>query len=316
VNSRFWSLWSNDSSENQARWERLPNSAIPPSGVGWKKTSTANPAFTQFGDRLILYYRGTGPVDGDQDERDQVGAGEVVMIAHRGIVIDDLQDGPVIKSGGPEAFDADILDPSAIAYKDEILLYYSALGSEGDSIGLASSSDGIQFTKNGRIMAGRAPTAVVRDDKVHLLSQEMVGKGYGLKLFISNNGRQFEPALRKPVFGPELGAWDGLSLVTGRLFDDGEYVYMLYGGSADTVDEPTQFGLARSKDLITWERHPGNPIFAGGAPGAPDDTCIWFPALTETAGSFVMLYEGGQRTASSLHCSICMASIPSNPSPC
>jgi hypothetical protein len=296
--------------DNQAKWERLPHSAIAPAGVGWKRTATANPTFMEFGDRRILYYRATGPLDGDVEERDQIGAAEVVMIAERGIVIDDLAPGPVVASGGAHAFDADVLDPAVVVYKDEVLLYYSALGAEGDSIGVATSSDGIDFSKGCRIMAGRAPAALVRNDRVLLVSQELIGEGYGLRLFVSHNGREFEPVQHGPAFLPEVGAWDGLSIVTARLFDDGEFVYMLYGGSADTVDAPTSFGLARSADLISWERHPGNPIFGIGEPGSPDDTCIWFPALTETADMFAMLYEGGQAlTSGHLRCSICMASL-------
>jgi predicted GH43/DUF377 family glycosyl hydrolase len=311
VNQAFWDLWSMDHAANCARWQRLSSPAIAPSGSGWKKTWTANPQLMQFGDQSLLYYRGTGPVEGDPEERDQIGAAEVVQIGRRGIVIDDVADGPVIPSGGSSAFDADVLDPSAIAFKDEVLLYYSALGAQGDSIGLASSRDGITFTKQGCVMAGRAPAAILRSGKVWMLSQEMIGDGYGLKLFVSSDGRTFQSACGQPVFVPEKGSWDGLSVVTARLFENGEFVYMLYAGSADTVDEPAYFGLARSRDLVTWERHPGNPIFGAGARGAPDGGCIWFPALTETADSFVMLYEGSRGTPSwDLDCAICIAFVP------
>jgi predicted GH43/DUF377 family glycosyl hydrolase len=295
---------------NMARWERLPTPAIPPAGFGWKKSATANPEFMHCGDRLLLYYRGTGVASGDTEERDQIGAAEVVMIAHRGIVVDDLASEPCIPSGGAEAFDADVLDPRVVAFKDEVLLYYSALGEEGDCVGLAVSNDGISFEKCGLVMKGRAPVAVVRNGKVFLLSQERAGDGYCFKISVSDDGRSFTAVQAEPVFEAAPGSWDGMSVVTAKLAEDGEFVYMIYGGSADTVDEPAYFGIARSKDLVHWERHPGNPIFGAGARGARDGGCIWFPTITETEDSFVMLYEGSRGTPRwDLDCSICMASV-------
>src|SRR5204863_4328933 len=126
----------------------------------------------------------------------------------------------VVGSGGPGEFDADILDPAAIAFKDEILVYCSALGRQGDSIGLATSRDGITFQKAGRIMAGRAPSLVLRDNRLFMLSQDMVGDGYGLKLFSSTDGRLFAPVQSDPVLLPEPGSWDSLSVVTARMYGD------------------------------------------------------------------------------------------------
>jgi hypothetical protein len=83
----------------------------------------------------------------------------------------------------------------------------------------------------------------------------------------------------------------------------------MYGGSSYLADEPDFFGLARSKNLIDWEYHPGNPIFGCAAKGAPDGGAIWFPALHETRDDFLMLYEGSRGKYSwDLSSTICMAS--------
>jgi beta-xylosidase len=85
---------------------------------------------------------------------------------------------------------------------------------------------------------------------------------------------------------------------------------MICGGSPDLNDQPDYFGIAKSKDLITWEKHPGNPIFGIGAKGEEDGGAIWFPALIEIKTHYVMLYEGSRgRYAWDLSSQICMSSI-------
>src|SRR5215210_2102050 len=99
MNSGFWSIWSENHVDNLARWTRL-GAVIRPSGDGWKQTWTANPALLQLGDRLLLYYRGTGKAPGESEERDQIGVAEVVQIGARGIVVDEISNAPCIATGG------------------------------------------------------------------------------------------------------------------------------------------------------------------------------------------------------------------------
>jgi len=113
----------------------------------------------------------------------------------------------------------------------------------------------------------------------------------------------------KPVFDTPEKGWDK-QITTGRLFEQGDVYYLLYGGNPVLVDQPTYFGLARSTDLIHWERHPGNPIFGCGAKGSEDGGAIWFPALIETDDGYVLLYEGSRGPYSwDLSSQICMSSI-------
>ena len=116
------------------------------------------------------------------------------------------------------------------------------------------------------------------------------------------------------MFSPEEGSWDAFSITTARLSADAGWFYMMYGGSAYLADEPDCFGLARSKDLVHWERHSGNPIFGRGPAGSPDGGAIWFPALLETEDCFILLYEGSRGKYSwDLSSAICMASAAKGP---
>lgn len=70
---------------------------------------------------------------------------------------------------------------------------------------------------------------------------------------------------------------------------------MLYAAAGDAArqDKPDAFGLARSADLLYWERFPHNPVFRKGAPGAWDDGAIWFGTVFEWQGNLYLIYEGG-----------------------
>ena len=200
---------------------------------------------------------------------------------------------------GPERFDrSHVFDPAAIEVDGQVYLYYSAIAPEGDTLGLAVSPDGIHFTKrNAPMQQGRAPSVVRGKGGFHLFYvRAETGLGYAIFSSVSENGIDFSPARN----GPSLdigrpGEWDGFEVTTPRLFERGGVNYMLYAGEGDRSrkDKPRAFGLARSFDLLTWERYPGNPVFRVGKPGAWDDGAIWFGTVLPLNGFLYLLYEGG-----------------------
>ena len=57
------------------------------------------------------------------------------------------------------------------------------------------------------------------------------------------------------------GTWEGEVVSAPSIIkDDGTY-YMFYTGFDDRVQGRQSIGLATSKDLFHWERHPGNPVY-------------------------------------------------------
>ncbi|MEI6809964.1 MAG: hypothetical protein WCN95_14700, partial [bacterium] len=156
-----------------------------------------------------------------------------------------------------------------------------------------------------------APDVVARDGGISMLYQRHAASGhYELFLAHSRDGINFEPVVEAPVFSPAPDGWDSHDVVTGRLIQSGDCFYLFYGGSATLVDQPAAFGLARSMDLIHWERHQGNPVFSCGPEGSEDAGAIWFPSLIETEEAFVLLYEGSRGNYSGeLSSQICMAWI-------
>jgi len=311
----FWETFSNDYTANCLAWTRDNNNpVIAPSGSTWKNRWTANPELFMLGERILLYYRGNGtmPRKG-KSYHDRIGVAEVSALGPMQLTYRDLNNGsPVVDVGDPGDFDDEnVLDPAVVWFKGRVHLYYSAIGHGQNSIGLATSANGEQFTKIGKVIEGRAPDAIVVQDTLYLIYHKRDGAGYKMYIAMSTDGVKFFPMGDKPVFAGEPAHWDAYSIVTARIWKSGDWFYLLYGGSADRVDEPEYFGLARSRDKFHWERHPGNPVFGAGLRATADGGAIWFPALYDAGSWFVLLYEGSRgKYAWDLSSGICMAWIP------
>jgi predicted GH43/DUF377 family glycosyl hydrolase len=313
LTTAFWNLFSGDYARNCLSWKHEAEPILPPSGDGWQSTWTANPDLLQFGDRLLLFYRGHGVLPGRETMHDRIGVSEVLSIGFGTLELSSLAGGQPVVDVGPEgSFDGqDVLDPATVMFQGRVLLYYSALGNGPDSVGLAVSDDGINFEKIGKVLVGRAPDVIELNGTLFMVYQrEDEHKNYRIYLASSSDGYEWTDVQRAPIFQREEESWDSLSVATVRLSKDGEWIYAIYGGSSYLADEPEYFGLARTKDLLTWEFHVGNPIFGCGAKGLPDGGAMWFPALADVPGGYVMLFEGSRgKCAWDLSSSICMASI-------
>jgi len=311
---QLWDLFSRTYTTNVLAWTRHnDNPVIAPSGSTWKGRWTGSPEFLAFEGRTLLYYRGNGILPGKgKAYADRIGVAEILDIGTMKLTYRDLNKGyPVINVGVSGEFDdAGALDPAAAVFKGQVYLYYSALGKGPNSIGLAVSTNGEEFTKVGKVLEGRAPDVLVVRDTLFLIYQKRDPAGYKIYMAFSIDGRKFTPLSPHPVFTGEAGRWDAKSVSSPRLWVQNNFYYMLYGGSTDFENEPEFLGLARSKDLRTWEAHPGNPVFGAGMHGAADGGAIWSPAVYETETWIVMLYEGsrGKYNWDQLS-SICMAWI-------
>ncbi len=96
-----------------------------------------------------------------------------------------------------------------------------------------------------------------------------------------------------PILRPEDGAdWERGGLYKPYLVKDGDTFYLFY--NAKTADKTwhEQTGLATSKDLITWRRHPANPLLRNGGPDAPDSRFASDPFVATHRGKWAMFYFG------------------------
>ncbi len=312
----LWDIFSNDFRKNCLTWHHNPhNPVIPATGNSWKKYWTANPSALQFKGKHLLYYRGNGITPNSTDFRhDRIAVAEILSISPGSFKFKDLNNGEFIVNVGKKGtFDERyVLDPAPIVFNNKVYLYYSGRGNGPNSTGLAISDDGVHFKKYGKVMVGHVPSVIKKDNLIYLLNQKQKpGVGYvGFYMATSQDGLHFKRVSEEPVFTTqEKGGWDN-QITTGRLFRQGDFYYLMYGGNSTLIDQPDYFGLARSKDLIHWERHPGNPIFGCGPKGSEDGGAMWFPALFDDGNYYHILYEGSRGPyAWQLSSQICMASI-------
>jgi len=286
-------MYPTPSMNKDLAWRRNENNPVLPTREGtWMESQTANPDLLLLGDTYHMYFRG------QQGGHDRIGLATVPEHGFDGVTWEILSR-PVIDVGAPGSWDeTHALDPAAAAVDGTIYLYYSAVCERCDrSVCLATSRDGVQFEKfaDNPVVIGGGPEVVYFNGLFHLLYwKERKGRrGFQIHLSTSRDGYRFEEASAEPVLaaGPE-GAWDSHTVETPRIFREGGLFYMVYCGSDRNDDYPSEAGLATSRDLVQWNKYPGNPIFSRGNEGEWDEGAIWFTTVEKIDGVYYMWYEG------------------------
>lgn len=276
------------------------NPVIPRTPGTFFSTHSANPDLLLFNNTIFFYFRGQAEAG-----HDQIGVGFASTANFDGIHWQLSMESPVIRVGeNPENFDSGhILDPAAIVWNGRVYLYYSAHNifwktrKVPSSVGLAVSEDGIHFEKHlhNPVVYGTAPEAIVFQNRVYLFFQRRTAGGFfEIHCCHSDDGVHFPEENCKVVFRPSNvpGAFDRFSISTVRIWQEGEWFYMAYGGCDRYYDYPIAIGLARSKDLLSWERYPGNPVFERGEPGMWDEGAVWFATIFRHKEKYLLWYEG------------------------
>jgi len=204
---------------------------------------------------------------------------------------------PVIEPTSGGADSKGCLNPTTCVFDGKIYMYYVGIdNSDVSKILLATSSDGITFTKQGATnLPGHGGVFVV-DDTVYAVFNNGVQStgGYDLWLSHSSNGTDFSTPTRIIGVSGE-SVWDGKSIVTCRCYYKKPYAYMFYAASEDFADYNEGFGLARShedSDFLVWEKHPDNPIYLRGGSGSWDSAGLWSPSLLHLKNRGLVFYEG------------------------
>ncbi|MFH1568939.1 MAG: hypothetical protein ABIL09_13155 [Gemmatimonadota bacterium] len=218
------------------------------------------------------------------------------------------------------AFDNHAVDcPFPFRHDGRYLMTYIGWDGIGYRTGLASSDDLLTWRKEG-LLIDRGPAGSVMEYNVALTSilreNELFGPsslrpvdgryagtyhayprpGYEsgpavIGLCWSDDLRRWE--LGDPVLRPDPAcAWEAGGLYKSWLMEaDGTY-YLFYNAKTATSPWIEQTGMARSPDLVRWERYPGNPVLQVGAAGAFDDRFASDPCVFRHDGGWVMFYYG------------------------
>ncbi len=186
--------------------------------------------------------------------------------------------GPVLSLGAPGEWDDRIASFSSV-WKDAGTYYmvYEGAGDDpawpGD-IGLATSTDGVNFTKQDHILhhlPGTFEAANIGTPSLHKEGDTwymyyhgfdgtdvQIGLATGTDLATNMTRVQTSPIIETSDDGWNSGTVGKRS----RLIKEGDYYYMAFEGSTDQPFETASWstGIARSTDLVNWEQFALNPV--------------------------------------------------------
>jgi predicted GH43/DUF377 family glycosyl hydrolase len=225
------------------------------------------------------------------------------------------------KSANPKDFDSVYVTcPFVFSANGRFYMTYVGHDGVGYQTGLAESDDLVNWKKQGMII-GRDPasrfqkfsiglTSVLRDN--NLASQGTVkkvqGRYLGSWLAFPQQGHEAGSAviglawsddlkhweLTDPILRPEDGAdWERGGLYKSYLMESDGVYYIFYNAKDKTTGGwREQTGMATSRDLKIWARHPGNPIIPNGPQGSFDEKFASDPVVARSGNSWAVYYFG------------------------
>ncbi len=232
---------------------------------------------------------------------------------------------PVLNPGIPgEWDDMSVQVPYVVAVEGTLYLFFTGFSSDGPpAIGIATSGDGVHFTKlkenpvfaadgTGIDAYGVGAQVIIKGKEgwvMYYNARDISGYGPG-----SYIGRATADELAGPWYRTETpvlvtgktGDWDaGFVFPTSVLInDDGLYMMYYSGGTGFDFDSKNYIGLATSADGITWKKynnpatagHPyaeSDPVLMSGKSGDWDGFETWSCYVFRNEDGFVAVYSGG-----------------------
>lgn len=215
---------------------------------------------------------------------------------------------PVLRKGGPGAFDQDFIFSAYVVHNGlRYLMYYSGHNRNNGriNIGLAVSEDGVRWTKhasNPVLSVGPAnswdrmwaayPRVLFDGAQYIMLYSGYDGTYSRTGLATSADGITWTKFGGNPVLNLGLpGSWDAACAGIGGIVKVDSIFYMLYTGNA-SVGAQTRIGLATSRDCVTWTRYASNPLIFPGSPGQWDESLLGGGSVLFRDGVFHFWFSG------------------------
>lgn len=274
-------------------------------------------------DEFYMWYSGTSYNMNGKD----IG----VATSKDGISWTKYNSNPVLRDGTFGYWDYERINAPSVLYdKEEGIwkMWYAGYAAYigGFWIGMATSPDGINWTKVEGIVEGNPGVVMMSSDYSEnfdgysVLSPEVLkmnsahgryhmwyaGNGGSISsnqigVAFSDDGinwrRYPDDESPQPVLpiGPP-GAWDEGETVSPAIIQDGGTLHMWYQGS-NADKSITGIGHATSTDGgITWVKDPANPLLVGAPLGEWDAERVFYPTVTQNAeGQLFMWYHARRR---------------------
>ena len=205
----------------------------------------------------------------------------------------------------PGSWDSrDVLNPSIVRRDDLYYNFYSGFDGKTWHTGLATSSDGIAWQKQGRVLSPDPQTwegdyiaangsALWANNEFLYWYQAGPKNGPSIGLARSSDGRSWRKYPAAVVAHGPRGSWDERAIGDPYVIRAGDNFYMYYLGQDRAHRQ--RIGLARSRDGLEWEKLRTNPVLELGDDGAFDEEGLGEPAVWAWHGFYWMLYTGRNR---------------------
>lgn len=216
----------------------------------------------------------------------------------------DVRTEPVLPRGEAGEFDSvDALNPAIVRRMNQYVCLYSGYDGKTWHTGLATSPDGVGWTKHGRVMSPDPATwegsyiaangsALTHASDIFYWYQAGEPPRIGFARS-SDGGRTWRKNAEPVLTGGPRGSWDERAVADPFVFHAGGWMYLMYLGEDRARRQ--RLGLARSRDGVVWEKLRSSPILEVGPAGAFDENGLGEPAVWTSHGRWWMLYTGRDR---------------------
>lgn len=188
------------------------------------------------------------------------------------------------------------------------MFYGGAGGWDPEKVGLATSPDGVTWTKySGNPIFGYGTSG--QWDDAQIAHFQVIHEGNTWKAWYagrragdprrwqigyatSNDGITWTRYASNPVLSYGGGSdWDSEWVIPSCILREGDTYYMFYWGSSDGSTQSTwKIGLATSSDGISWTKHGSNPVLAGNANAWENG--ILDADVVKIGSTYYMFYQG------------------------
>jgi len=212
--------------------------------------------------------------------------------------------GPVLYPDSLGSYDSDVRGPCVIRDKAGYKMYFLAQGVGGYTFGVATSADGVMWTKYpGNPILSKGPSGSWESQAVGFPNVIFHGSTYylwyggsdgntgSIGLATSMDGLTWTKYANNPVLEASAEGWDALGVGQPAVALANGKFYMLYDASSTSYCCASRIGAATSTDGIQWIKYLNNPVFVQGPPGAWDDEAVASAALVFLQDTFHLWYS-------------------------
>ncbi len=195
--------------------------------------------------------------------------------------------------------------PPLLRHDGDYVMAYAGWDGQANRLGLARSRNLKTWTRQGLALdlggekdfdsgSVSAPFPFAWKGRFYLLYCGFPKQGYEagpgcLGLAVSDDLKSWTKL--GEILKPEA-AWEAGGLFQPYLLRYQDTFYLFYNARAAEPPHREQTGLATSKDLKTWTKHPGNPLLTVGPEGAWDSLFASDPWVERIGGLWHLFYYG------------------------